>query len=376
MATFNPECITYSQMNLIFNARFYYRRLITWTRAYLLSRYYGIGTTEAQFERLYEESIDIGDMLQVIFGRQASEQYSQMVSRYAILFHEIVDAQIAGDQETVRRNVDLLYENVDQRAVYLQAINPYWSADSYRELFNSYIRYVLETANAITERDYERELELYDTVNEHINRMGDTFAQGIYDYVTSGGSVQNANDIPCVTYEQLNDIYTVGMFWFELNAWVRRYMLSRYAGIGNPEMAYARLQQVVVDFVNTMQEFFPEFDADAYLQLFFEYTELLDEFLTAMMENDVNEVNRITRELYNNADARTAFAASISPLWDENQWRSVMYENLSYTIQESTTFLTEDYARNIDIFTRLMDRAETLSSFLSQSLFNVITQQA
>ena len=38
---FNPQCITYSQMNMIFNSRIYYRRLMTWTRAFLISKYYG-----------------------------------------------------------------------------------------------------------------------------------------------------------------------------------------------------------------------------------------------------------------------------------------------------------------------------------------------
>jgi hypothetical protein len=84
MTNFNPQCITYSQMNLIVNARIYYRRLTTWTRAYIISRYFGIGTAEAQFERLYLESLDIGNMLQIIFGREYSEQYSQLVSMYAI----------------------------------------------------------------------------------------------------------------------------------------------------------------------------------------------------------------------------------------------------------------------------------------------------
>ncbi len=68
MNQFNPQCITYSQMNLIFNARIYYRRLRTWTRAYILSRYFGIGTEEALFERLYSESLNIGKMLEIIFG--------------------------------------------------------------------------------------------------------------------------------------------------------------------------------------------------------------------------------------------------------------------------------------------------------------------
>jgi len=49
---FNPECITYSQINMIFNARIYYRRLMNLTRSYMRNRYYSLGAVDVLFDRL------------------------------------------------------------------------------------------------------------------------------------------------------------------------------------------------------------------------------------------------------------------------------------------------------------------------------------
>ncbi|NLM07763.1 MAG: hypothetical protein GX215_02355, partial [Clostridiales Family XIII bacterium] len=373
MATFDPQCITYSQMNLIFNARFYYRRLTTWTKAYLLSRYFGIGTMEAQFERLYLETLDIGEILQIIFGRQAAEEYSQLLSQYAIIANELIIAQLAGDLETVNRSVERLYQNVDARADFLQNLNPYWSAEEYRNLFYGFIEHVIELANATAARDTAREIEHFDALNEHTDRMGDTFAEGLYAYLTSGSPPAEIN-VPCITLEQMADIYTIRMFWFELVVWIRTYMLSRYAGTGDPEMIFARLMQVPETFVNTMKKFFPKIDVESYLQLFNTYLELIASFVTAMLENNVEELNLVTRSLYENADERAAAVSAINPFWQEEPWRDLLYANLRNTIEESNTFLTGDYERNIDIFTRLLDIAETSSTFLAQGIFDYITQ--
>ncbi|HAF59671.1 MAG TPA: hypothetical protein DCK81_00800 [Clostridiales bacterium UBA9856] len=373
MPIFDPQCITYSQMNLIFNARFYYRRLTTWTRAYLLSRYYGIGTMEAQFERLYLETLGIGEIMQIIFGRQAAEQYSQLLSQYAIIVNELITAQLARDLEAVNQSVEQLYQNVDVRSDFLQNMNPYWSAEQYRQLFYSFIEHMIETANAIASGDSAREIELYDILNAHTDRMGDTFAEGIYAYLTSGSPPAEIN-VPCITLEQMNDIYTIRMFWFELAVWIRMYMLSRYAGTGDPEQIFARLTEVPVRFVNAMKKFFPEIDVEDYLQRFTTYLNLLADFITAMLENDVEELNRVTRSLYENADDRAAFVDAINPFWEEEPWRELLYANLRNTIEESSTFLLGDYERNIDIFTRLLDLAETSSTFLAQGIFYYITQ--
>lgn len=373
---FNPECITYSQMNLIFNSRVYYRRLITWTEAYIISRYFGIGTDEDLFGRLYLESLDIGNMLQIIFGREYSEEYSQLLSQFAIVFRDLVSAQLAGDTEAVQQNVDRLYQNVADRADFLAALNPYWSAEEYQSLFDDYIRYVIGIANAVASEDFSRAIELSDSLTAHANLMGDVFAQGLYSYITSGPDTGNAppqNGGQCITYDEMNAIFGIRMFWFDFVIWIRNYMLSRYKGLGNVNEVYTRLRQVPVDYINALRQIFGDAVAEDYIRLFDKYLALLDDFLTAQMENNIDEINRVTQLLYQNADERAAFITSLNPdFWNEEEWRNRLYNNFRSTIDESTTLLTGNYATNIDIFSRLLDQAESTGNYFTQGLFNYL----
>ncbi len=374
--SFNPQCITYSQMNLIFNARIYYRRLTAWTRAYLLSRYFGIGTAEDLFSRLYLETLDLGNMLKIIHGREAAERYSQLLCQFAIVLRELIDAQLAGNIEEVNRNVNRLYEIAAERRAFIQEINPYASPE-YEGLFELYVQYILEEANALAAGDYSREIAVYDLLTAHTDRMGDAFAEGIYDFITSGS--EDSEHLPlqdgrkCITYDQMNAIFGIRMFWFEFVTWIRNYMISRYLGLGNAAEVKARLLEVPVAYVNALRQIFGDKVPEDYIDLFFTYIELLDAFITAQMENDTGEIDRITRLLYENADARAVAITAINPdFWDENEWRTRLYNNLRSTIEESTSFLSGEYARNIDIFSRLLDQAENTSNYFAQGIFNYI----
>jgi len=79
-------------------------------------------------------------------------------------------------------------------------------------------------------------------------------------------------------------------------------MLSRYVGIGDVNEVYTRLKQVPADYVNRLKPFFPDLNTEEYLELFNTYIELIDAFITAQMEGNIDELNQITKSLYQNAD--------------------------------------------------------------------------
>lgn len=385
---FNDQCITYSQMNLIFNSRIFWRRLTTWTRIYLISRYYGVGTEEELFGRMYLESSDFGDMLRLVFGRETSQQYTLLLNQYSIILRDLLSAQFSGDTQAVQQDVDRLYQNADQRADFLASINPYWDAAVWRGYLDTYLQFTLEEANSFVTGDYSNDIRIFDRLTALTNQIGDYFAEGLYRYLTAGsqngfvGSPDGdsaADDEQaleqCFTFEEMNQIYAIRMFWFELASWIRAYMLRRYKNIGNSKEVYDRLKQVPVDYVRMIGTVFGEQAAQGYIDLFNTYIDLIDAYVTAQLNGNSEEVGRITRQLYQNADERAAFIASLNPFWTEEEWRSRLYNNLKATIEESSTLLSGDYARNIDIFSTLLSQAESASSYFAQGLISYINDQ-
>ena len=372
---FDPECITYSQMNLLFNARIYYRRLSTW--AYIISRYYGVGSPEDLFSRLYLETMEISNMLTFVFGREYSQEYSQYLSDFAIGLRDLITAQQEGNIVEVNNVVNRMFNNVGRRAAYLEQLNPYWSAEEYRELFERYLTYIYQIINSIISGDYTDIIQTFDLLKDHSNLMGDQLAYGIYYYITSGvgSDYEAAEDLQCVTYDELNQIYEVKMVWFELATWTRNYLLSAFIGVGVEDEVFERLRQVFDDYVNTMREIYGDEFANESQQVLYDYLDLLRAYIDAQVRGDVEELNRLVPLLYENADKRAELIASVNPIWDLEEWRNRQYTNLRYTIDEAVTFISGDYAQNISIFSRLIDLAESTSNYLAIGLFDYFFTQ-
>lgn len=370
----SEQCFTYSQMNMIFNARIFWRRFTTWIRVYIISRYAGIGTAEESFGRIYIEATDFGEMIRIIFGRNLSNRYAQLMRRFTIGLRELINAEIGGNQEAVRQKVDELYGITREIAEFLASINPYLDEAEWRTMLGTYLQYTIEEANSFVSGNYSRDIEIFDRLTVLTNRMGDIFAQALYEYITSGRQyLDSPPPDQCITYDQMNQIYEIRMFWFELATWIRAYMLSRYAGLGNEAEVLNRLKQVPVNYTNMLKRIFGangKIERD--LELINTYIDLIVQLISAHQEGDADEINRITRLLYQNVDERAAFLASVNPFWDEMEWRTRLYGHLRSTIDESTTFLAKDYARNLDIFSTLLDQADSTSDYYARGLFQYI----
>lgn len=372
---FDEQCITYSQMDLIFNARIFWRRLTTWFRVYIISRFAGIGTAEEAFASLYLESSYFGDMLQFIFGREIANNYTQIMNEYTIGFRDLISAQLAGDTEVVNQAVNRLYQNTEQQAAFLSSINPYLNEAEWRTMMQTYLRYTIDEANAFVSGNYSKDIETFDSLTALTNRMGDVFTQAMYDYITSNMQfTKTVSPVQCVTYQQMNQIYAIRMVWFEFVTWTRAYILSRISGIGNENEVFARLKLVPMEFVAKLEQI-TRVNLDAYLQHLNSYIDLIAELVTAQIEGNEEELKNVTQRLYQNADEGAAILAGANPFWDEEELKMRLYDMLRNTIEESSTLLSGEYARNLDIFSSLLDQAENISSYFAQGMFKYLNSQ-
>ncbi|HVI41449.1 MAG TPA: hypothetical protein VM577_12415, partial [Anaerovoracaceae bacterium] len=271
-----------------------------------------------------------------------------------------------------------LYKNIEDRAVFLASINPYSNQDEWRNLLKTFLQYIINQANAFASGNFTVGIQTYDQLTELTNKMGESFARDLYEYITSGcqctGS-QMKEGQRCFTYEQMNNIYNIRMFLYELAYWTRAYMLSRSKGIGNASDVLARLKEVPDKYIAGLGAIFEMNYIAGDVKLLDRYIELIDALITAQLEGNTDEVNNVVQNLYKNVDERAALLASINPYWTQNEWRAILSENIRSTIGELNTFLTEDYARNLDIFSTILDQAEYASDYYEQGLLNYLYRQ-
>lgn len=175
--------ITFGQMNLIFQSRMLWRDLVTWSRIYLVSRMAGIGTLEDVYNRIYRIPLDFGNVFRLVFGDQAAEAIIQQLSYNVVLYRQLVEAMLAGDNETANSITRELYKNADERAKYLAAINPFWDETQWRNLIYTFYSYSFQEIVSILTND-PKNVDLFDRYLQFTDSMGDYFAQGLFDFIT------------------------------------------------------------------------------------------------------------------------------------------------------------------------------------------------
>lgn len=324
---FDEQCITYSQMSIINNARLFFIKLSAWFRIYIISRYYGIGTPEESFQRLYSEISGISNLFQMAFDRQSVDEISQLFNRFIFAVRDLITFQLQGNTAAMNQNVNRLYQISRNSSSFLASINPYLNEEEWRNLLDTYIQYTLEEANALAAGNYTSFIQYDEIILDHINKMGDILAQSLYDYLISGYELSPQSNLQCITYELMDQLFRLRMAWNEINILTNMYMLSRYRGIANPDVTKTILNQFIIDHVDRLQQFFGT-NLENYSQQLLTYINLIDSLITAQIEGNVNEINLITQLLYQNADQRAASIATLNPVWNETEWRTILYNCL------------------------------------------------
>lgn len=363
-------------MNIILNSRIFWRKLATWTRAYLFSRYAGIGIAEDIYGHMFTVLSEFATMLRLIFGAEFSEAYYQMMVNHVIILRDTIDAQLANDTAAMNRNMERQYQNADLRASYLSQANPYWDYETWRNMIETYIDFTVAEANTFIASNYERNVETFDQFLVHTDTMGDYFALGLYNFITSppAGPLPTVSrsrmSEQCITYDQMNTIYRMRLFWFEMAPWTRTFMTSRFSGVGFSNEAYDRLRRVPIEYGILLKKYFDSNLVDDIMRIIYRHIDLIDDLITAYQAGNISEINRATRQLYQNVDEGAAILSRMNPFLDQEEWRAILYGLIGSTIESVVSFLSREYTRNISIYNRSLDQAELIGDNFSRSLFN------
>lgn len=180
--------------------------------------------------------------------------------------------------------------------------------------------------------------------------------------------MQNPYLSPYYITAQMNFIFRARMLWRDLATWLMAYMVSLYGGVGNTEALSNRLYNVPIEYGNILRSYFGEQITGEYMNLIVQYIALLQSFFVAQINNDVNLMNSLTQQIYQNVDTSADFLAKINPYWSKSEWVSLLSAFTSTHIEEARTLLTQNYERNVDIFDRILAQTNIIGDYFSQGL--------
>lgn len=377
---FDPECITLTQANIMFNTRFFWRQLVYWTTTFYYSAFEGIGNVEESFARLYNTPVRFTTMLQLVLGKPVSEQYLALLNDYTVILRQLVTAVIAGDTEGIDESMSRLAKNSINRSEFFSQVLPSLDKDVLRNMVDTFERYEIEEINAHVSGDYSRIIETYDNLINHTEMLADYFSKGLIDLLTTVPKSENnlpialdvfkvQNQNKCITYQELDTILNIALIWIDLISWIRAWRVSIMAGVGDTSLLYDRMIQVTVNFGNYLKIISDNDEAaDVFAMQLQEYLNLMGQLLEARGANNIEEVNRLYQLLLYTLDQSAETLSSILPDLDI-EWENQFYRMNTNLINMGTAFFAGDYSLNTQIFDDLIDTAESLGFTFLEVLF-------
>nr|WP_315021795.1 hypothetical protein [uncultured Aminipila sp.] len=179
-----------NQMDLVFEARMIWRDLATWIQSYLVSVFAGFGNQDSIEAKLKGVTLEFGDVLSTVFGGEFGEQYENLITNWLNTFKLLVFSQINSDINAINGYTKQLYDDIDQIAIFLSEINPFWIENEWKALLYRFNDMIIKELSAYMNKEYTNAVESFDSLLNLTSIIGNYYSNGLLNYLTYSGRKQ------------------------------------------------------------------------------------------------------------------------------------------------------------------------------------------
>lgn len=170
-----------------------------------------------------------------------------------------------------------------------------------------------------------------------------------------------------LSFEDLNIIDSIQELWLQYIMWERSVLIAMAFDLPNLQAILERIYRVPVDFYNTLRVFYGNQVAQEMLNYL--QRRIISEIrlIDAMIRGDQSAVGSYTEDLYRTTDELAEFFGQF-PYWNTEQWKLLLYRDISMFIDGIRALLLGDYEREIRIFERLMDNGTAIGRIMAAGI--------
>ena len=185
--------------------------------------------------------------------------------------------------------------------------------------------------------------------------------------------MKNKFNEQCITPSQMNLISNVRVFFRRFTTWIREYIISRYTGVGAPEELFGRLYLESTDFGDIFHVIFGRDISNQFAGLLNKLTFGLRDLIDAQFAGNSEAVKTNVNNLYKTMDDLAAFLTSVSPSFDETEWKNMWRTYLQYTLEEANMFTSADFKDEIATFDIINNLGNQMGYLFAQALYDYIS---
>ena len=153
---------------------------VTWTRVFIISVTSGLPDANTAAQRLLQNQVDIGNAIKPLYGVQAGDQLTALLTDHILIAADLLNAAKSGDTAKFEDANKRWYDNANQIAAFLNSANPdHWSLEDMQSMMKDHLDLTLEEAVARLNGDWSGDVTAYDKVHDEILHMADMLTEGI-----------------------------------------------------------------------------------------------------------------------------------------------------------------------------------------------------
>ena len=125
------------------------------------------------------QSRDFAKQLQIFYGPEKARKFEQLLTEHLTIAAQLVNDAKAGNTAGADMNRRKWYQNADEIAEFLSAINPFWSKRMWQSMLYNHLRLTENEAVLRLTGQYASDVALYDEIEAQALDMADMMADGI-----------------------------------------------------------------------------------------------------------------------------------------------------------------------------------------------------
>lgn len=175
----NQPVISMAELRLRNAIRALWADHTAWTRMAIQANVFNTPDRAFTTTRLLRNAYDMAAALRPFYGEQNAASFGALMHEHLALADELVTEAKAGNTTAAAETERKWYQNADDIAAFLSRLNPHWSLEAWKTMLYRHLGLVKEEALAFLNSDYQRAVDLYDTLAPQAYTMADELSAGI-----------------------------------------------------------------------------------------------------------------------------------------------------------------------------------------------------
>lgn len=176
---FQELCINHDMLEIILDISMFWIDLVAWARTYRISIMADRPNQEELLARVMKVITDYGDALKHFLDDEIVDEHVELMQEYIRLMDRLMDARLEGNIEEMNYVYQLTIDNIDERAIFLNAIFPSISLNQWRNQLIKLHTSLIDMATQFLTGEYEQSIAIFDGLIDQAEDMGSFFIEGL-----------------------------------------------------------------------------------------------------------------------------------------------------------------------------------------------------